>query len=243
MSAGGAAEHPGHDAEVGLHSLNAGLVDLLAVDGEGAGEGDADAVDFVKIAVGSELFVAVEVINGNLADFGEGGHVELGADLLAVGECCLQVVEALAACSGGAEELDFFTFDLGIKEMATGGGVADEVEGIGLGHGLGLREPPRLGFAEPPLLIKEGSFFGRCGGTFLEGVELPSVGAVVGHDNAPAVACEDDDFAVVGLFLECGEAEHALREVEGAVEADALDLLPVFFASEVLLVVVTEDGG
>lgn len=138
--AGGAAEHPGHDAEIGLHFVEAGLVDRLAVDVEGAGEGDADAVDLVEIAVSDDFFVAAEVVDGDLADFEKGGGVEVGADDLAVGERDLQLVEAVSVDFGDAEEFDLFAFDQGIEQVPAGGGVADKIAGLRRRHWDGLRD-------------------------------------------------------------------------------------------------------
>ena len=224
----GAAEHPGHGAEVGLDLRDAGLVDLPAADGEGAGEGDADAADPAEIAVGVHFFVAVDIADGDLAALGVVGHVEEGADDLAVGQGDFDLVAALAVDGGGAEELDPFAPGQRVEEVAAGGGVADEVGGFRGRHGGG--------FWDTGCGIRGAG----CGIRYC--VELPGVLAVVGHDDA-APGCFEDDFAEVGLFLEGDEGDAAPGEVEGAFEADAFDLRPSGLAGEILPVVVAEDVG
>jgi hypothetical protein len=68
---------------------------------------------------------------------------------------------------------------------------------------------------------------------------LPGVLAIVSHDDAGTIRREDDNFAVVGLFFESGEAEDALRKVERAVKADALNLCPRRVIGEGVFVIVT----
>ena len=87
-------------------------------------------------------------------------------------------------------------------------------------------------------MMNDTRFFLRCG--VISGVnciELPGVLAVVGHDDAAAAGGVEDDFAVVGLFLESVETEDALGQLEHAVEADALDLLPAPLTGEIFFVV------
>lgn len=86
-----------------------------------------------------------------------------------------------------------------------------------------------------------GWFFGCGVGWGIDGIELPGVGAVVGHDDATAAGRVEDDFAEVGLFLESGEADDALGQVECAVETDTFDFVPVLGAGEVLFVVIAQD--
>ena len=81
---GWAAKHPGHDADVGFHAVEANLVDLLAVDRESAAKGDADAVDLAEVAVGGDFFVAVDIIYNDLAAFGVILHIQHGANYLAI---------------------------------------------------------------------------------------------------------------------------------------------------------------
>jgi hypothetical protein len=63
--------------------------------------------------------------------------------------------------------------------------------------------------------------------------------AIVSHDDAGTIGRENDDFAVIGLFLESGEAEDALGEVERAVKANALNLFPRRVIGEGVFVILT----
>lgn len=112
-------------------------MDLPTVDGQGANEGDVNAVDLTEIGMGGDFFVAIDVVDGDLPALGKIRHIEEGADDLAVGQGDPKLVAALAVEGGHAEEFDRFALGQGVEQVAASGGVADEVEGFALRHGGG----------------------------------------------------------------------------------------------------------
>ncbi len=207
-------------------------MDLLAVDRESAAKGDADAVDLAKVAVGGDFFVAVDIIYNDLAAFGVILHIQHGANYLAIRQGDFQFVAALAVNRSRAEDLQLLAFKQRVEEMPTSARVADKVEGFVPGHG-------GYGLGCVPIRARLMAI-GVIAAT-LHGIELPGFGAVVGHNDTPSVGGKDDHLAVVGLFLESSKADRAVGELEGAFKADALELLPVLGAGEVLFVVIAQD--
>ena len=64
------------------------------------------------------------------------------------------------------------------------------------------------------------------------GVELPGIGTVVGHDDPHIITAKQNNFTIIGLFLECDKVQGSLRHGQHALKAKALELFPCILPAE-----------